>query len=54
MNKRHGVDFHFDGLCMSGVGTVMLRSGIKEREIIYATYENEVTIYSIIVHYSPA
>lgn len=28
---------------MSGIGTVRLRSGIKEREIVFATYENEVT-----------
>ena len=42
-NQRYGVDFHQDDLCMSGIGTIMLRSGLKEREIIYANYENEVT-----------
>ena len=47
MNERHGKDFHKDGLCMSGVGTVRLRSGLKESEIIYATYENEVIIISL-------
>ena len=42
MNERHGTDFHFDDLCMSGVGTIKLRSGLQEREIVFATYENEV------------
>ena len=44
MNERHGIDFHFDDLCMSGVGTIKLRSGLQEREIVFATYENEVQL----------
>ena len=44
LNKRNKIDFHFDDLCMSGVGTIRLRSGLKEREIVYATYENEVCV----------
>ena len=26
---------------MSGIGTTRLRSGLKERHIVYANYENE-------------
>ena len=47
-NERYGRDFHSDGLCMSGIGTIRLRSHLKEEDIIYANYENDKVNYHTI------
>ena len=47
-NERYGRDFHSDGLCMSGIGTVRLRSYLKEEDIVYANYENDKVNYHTI------
>ena len=45
LNKRHGVDILKDDMCMSGVGTIRLRSKIRESQILYLSYVNEVSAY---------
>ena len=45
LHKRHRKDFHNDGLCMSGIGTIRLQSRLKEEHIVYADYENDKVMY---------
>ena len=44
-HKRDGEDFHSDGLCMSGIGTIRLHSRLIEDDIVYANYENDMVLY---------
>ena len=44
-HKRDGEDFHSDGLCMSGIGTIRLHSHLIEDNIVHANYENDEVQY---------
>lgn len=37
-------EFEKDGICMCGLGTLRLRCAAQESNIVYVTYENEVSI----------
>lgn len=42
LNERARTDYVKDNCCLCGVGSIKLQTNLKEEDILFVTFENEV------------